>query len=102
MPAFLKTHARAATAATLAFAALGVFAGCGTKTVETDDVQNEIKDKLKEQQGVEVENVKCPDDMEAKKGKEYTCDLEAQGQKLKVKVTMTNDDGNFEFQVIGA
>ena len=98
MPAVLTNHTRAVTAAVLACGALGLTA-CGTKTVETGDVEKEISTKLEEQQGVKPDKVECPEDMEAKKGKKYTCTLTAEGQELKTEVTMTDDDGKFEFEV---
>lgn len=98
MPALLKNNARGAIVAALACAGLGVFAGCGEKTVETGDVQNEITDKLKEQ-GIEASDAKCPDDMKAKKDETYKCTVKIEGQEREIELRMTNDDGNFEFQL---
>jgi uncharacterized lipoprotein len=101
MPALITNHARGAAAAALACAALGVLAGCGEKTLEKDSAQDEITEKLKAQ-GLSPKSVECPDDMTAKKGEVHECDLTApNGDKLKVKLTMLDDDGKFEFEVQG-
>jgi hypothetical protein len=101
MPALVTTHARGAAAAALACAALGVLAGCGEKTLEKDSAESEITDKLKDQ-GLTAKSVECPDDMKAKKGEVHECDLTApNGEKLKVKLTMLDDDGKFRFEVQG-
>ena len=99
MPALPFLHRRAA-AATLACASLGLLAGCGTKTLEKDDAEQEISKKVEELRNVKPKSVECPDDMEAKKGKKHTCKLTApNGDVLDVKLTMLDDDGKFEFEV---
>jgi hypothetical protein len=92
------TTFRKAMAAALAVAAIGGMAACGEKTLDTADAEDEIADKLKTQ-GVEATDVKCPDDMTAKKDKTYTCKAKAGGQDVNVKLTMLDDDGRFQFQL---
>ena len=87
-------HLRRGLAAVLAAGAL-VAAGCGEKTVDTGEAEEEISDKVFERTKVRVD-VSCPDDMKAKKGETYRCELEEDGEKLGVLITMTDDDGGFK------
>ena len=89
------------TTATLVALALAVsLAACGDKTLDTADAEDEISDKLQEQGRPKPDKVECPDDMTAKKGKTYTCKLTAGDDELDVKLTMLDDDGRFEFEVV--
>jgi DNA-binding transcriptional regulator WhiA len=90
-------HLRRATCAAFVAGAL-VAAGCGEKTLDTGDAEDKISDSIFEQRNVRVD-VNCPDDMKAKKGETYRCELEEGGQQLGVTITMTDDDGGFRFKV---
>lgn len=88
---------RRGLAAALAAGAL-VAAGCGEKTLDTSDAEKKISDSIFDQRKVRVD-VSCPDDMKAKEGETYRCEIEEGGQKLGVTITMTDDDGGFRFEV---
>ena len=90
-------HLRRGLLAALAAGVL-VAAGCGDKTVDTGDAEKKISDSIFDQRNVRVD-VSCPDDMKAKKGETYRCEVEEDGQKLGVTLTMTDDDGGFRFEV---
>ena len=80
-----------------------VGAGCGTKTLNTDNVETEIKRGLTEQTGTNVKSVDCPDDVEAKKGENFECEATSDaGQKQRVKVTQLDDDGNVRWSAQGS
>ena len=94
------TTLRRTFAAALAIGAMGALAACGEKTLDTDDAEKEIADKIEQQRNVRPKTIECPDDMTAKKGETYTCTLTApNGDELDVKLTMLDDDGKFEFEV---
>jgi DNA-binding transcriptional regulator WhiA len=90
-------HLRRGLVAALAAGAL-VGAGCGDKTLDTDDAEKKISDSIFEQRKVRVD-VSCPDDMKAKDGETYRCKLKEGGQELGVTITMTDDKGGFRFEV---
>ena len=72
-------------------------AGCGEKTVDSAELEGELKDQLGADAGVEPRSVAFPDDIEAEKGKKFDCTLTApNGDQVRVEVTLTNDEGGFE------
>jgi uncharacterized protein DUF4333 len=88
--------------ASLLIAAAGVLAiaatGCGTKTLNDGELQDELVKQLAPQGGVDPKDISvaCPDDQEVKKGRTFDCELTApDGSKAKIVVTLTNDDGGF-------
>ena len=85
------------TIAAAAFAGAAVLAGCGDKTIDTGELESELKSQLGADAGVEPKSVECPDDIEAEKGKKFDCTLTApNGDEVRVEVTLTNDKGGFE------
>jgi hypothetical protein len=88
------------TRSTLTLAALvgaAALAGCGEKTIESGELESELKSQLGADAGVEPKSVECPDDIKAEKGKKFDCTLTApNGDEVRVEVTLTNDDGGFE------
>ena len=85
------------TAAAAALTAVAAIAGCGEKTIETGELEGELKKQLGADAGVEPKSVECPDDIKAEKGKKFDCTLTApNGDEVRVEVTLTNDDGGFE------
>ena len=82
--------------ALLALAAL--VAGCGTKTLKKGEIEGFVEKTAKEQ-GVAVDSVDCPDDVEAKKGESFECKVKATGGKeADISVQQTSDDGNVRVQ----
>ncbi|MFN8161032.1 MAG: DUF4333 domain-containing protein [Solirubrobacterales bacterium] len=91
------------------FAALAVAAlvpaalaigGCGTKTLNTDDVQSSISSGLAQKTGTKPKSVDCPGDVKAEKGGTFTCTLTApDGSEATVKVTQLDSDGHIRYYV---
>ena len=72
---------------------------CGTATVDTNQVQQSISNKLVQLRGVRPKSVACPQSMESKKGKTYRCTITAPaGGTIGVTVTMEGQ-GRFHFAV---
>lgn len=83
--------------ATATLAATAALAGCGQQTIETSELEAELKSQLGADAGVEPRSVECPDDIEAEKGRKFDCTLTApNGDEVRVEVTLTNDEGGFE------
>jgi len=60
----------AGVAAVLALAA----AGCGESTIDQDDVVNLVQKQLAND-NLKAKSVECPDDVEAKEGETFKCDV---------------------------
>jgi hypothetical protein len=70
-------------------------AGCA-KTLDSGDLEKELKTQLGKDAGATPKSVSCPDNIEVKKGKKFDCTLIApNGDKVTVNVTLTNDNGGF-------
>jgi hypothetical protein len=96
---------RWAATAGLAIVAGVTLAACGTSTIDNADLETKLRDQLSQDAGVDPTNVKvsCPSDQEAKKGNTFNCDLTApNGDKVVVKVTLTNDEGGYNAEVVEA
>ncbi|HWV87255.1 MAG TPA: DUF4333 domain-containing protein [Capillimicrobium sp.] len=77
--------------------ALGV-AACGDKTIDHEDLQETLGTQLSQQAGVDPAqvSVSCPEGQEVEQGNEFDCELTApNGDKVRVIVTLTDDDGGF-------
>lgn len=75
-----------------------VAGGCGTKTIDTGDLEDKLAKELAPQGGVKPDQIKvdCPDDQKAEKGKSFDCTLTAPDKSTaKIVVTLTNDSGHF-------
>jgi hypothetical protein len=67
---------------------LGAIA-CGTSVVSKDEVATTATKALQEQ-GVQVENMTCPDDLQAAVGKTLRCEFTTGGQPVDAVVTVTS------------
>jgi len=77
-----------------------VLAGCGTKTVQGSEVSKRISEGLHRQVGQRPDQVKCPDQVEAKAGKKARCTIVASdGSEVGLTVTMKDDKGKFDYAV---
>ena len=74
--------------------------GCGgADTLDTAELENELRVQLSNDAGVNPDDVtvNCPDNIETRAGREFDCELTApNGDLVAVQVTLTDDDGNFE------
>jgi hypothetical protein len=93
------SRSRARAGALLAVCALGgiALAGCGTKTIDNDDLQSKVVSLIGGKAGLDVKDLeaKCPADQKVEKGHTFTCTLtsKSDGSQVKVVVTETNDEG---------
>lgn len=72
-----------------------VVAGCGTTSVDTDKGEAFITKAITEQVGARVKSVKCPENVTAKKGDRFTCDVTgADGSTGDAVVTQQDDKGS--------
>jgi hypothetical protein len=77
-----------------------LFAACGQKTLDSNELETELSSQLGMQAGVRPRSVACPDDIEAERGRKFDCTLTApNGETVRVEVTLTNDDGGFRARV---
>jgi hypothetical protein len=75
-------------------------AGCGTKTLDTSQIETQLKTKLAG--NAPLKSVDCPSSVDAKKGGKFTCTATAaSGNKYTVNVTQTDDNGHVTAQVAG-
>jgi hypothetical protein len=93
-----RARIRLALLAAATLAALGLVA-CGTKTIDSEDLEQQLTEQLSADAGVNPDDVsvECPDDIEAEEGREFDCTLTApNGDEVRVEVTLTDDEGGFE------
>lgn len=92
---------RLVTTLTLAALALAApLAACGTETIDTGKVEDEVVKGIEEQTDAENVTVECPDDVDAKKGDTFECDVSATGSRgAKVTVEQTSDDGHIRWRL---
>ena len=84
----------------VAGAASLAIAGCGESTLDTDEIESEIKPSVEDQTGTKDVAISCPEDVKAEEGAEFECDLTAEGGiKAKVEVTQEDDNGNVHWKI---
>jgi hypothetical protein len=94
----MTTHAVVAVPIALA-AAVGL-AACGKTTIDTGSAERSISENIQKQLGQKPKSVKCPSEIEAKKGGTFTCTVTAaDGSKATIKATQTDDNGHFNFSI---
>jgi hypothetical protein len=72
------------------------------ETVDKNQVASVISDKLTQQAGRKPDSITCPDNLKGVVGATLRCQLNDQGQKYGISVTVTNVDAgdvNFDFKV---
>jgi Domain of unknown function (DUF4333) len=81
-----------------ACAVLAIATACGTKTLNADTAEAEIKQGLERQVRADVRAVDCPDGVKAKKGNHFTCQATGRdGTKATIVVDQTNDEGGIHY-----
>jgi hypothetical protein len=76
--------------------------GCGGETVDSGQMEEDLRTQLSDQAGVNAEDVSvdCPDDQDAEEGNKFDCTLTApNGDEVTVNVTITNGGDSFEAEV---
>lgn len=81
-------------------AAVSLLAGCGTRTVEGQELEGKITTSLERQVGERPDAIECPNEVDAKKGTKARCIIKASdGSEIGLNVTMTDDEGAFDYEV---
>ncbi len=93
-----RTRRRVALAAAAALAG-GLTSGCGTETLDSSQVEREIKEGIEKQSGPGTIQVECPDDVEKEAGGRFTCTARTPGAEAPVEVVQRNDEGNIRWEV---
>ena len=92
---------RAALSAGLALVLLGLGA-CGDAKLDTDRAEAAIRSGITRQTGVKIDSVRCPDEVEARKGDTFRCLASASnGQRARVEVTQRDDEGAVSWRLVG-
>jgi hypothetical protein len=74
---------------------------CGESMLDTGNIEDEIAPQLAQDTGTKDVEISCPDDVEAKKGEDFECDVTAPGGvESKVTVTQEDDDGNVSWELV--
>lgn len=83
-----------APAATTAVALL--LAGCGTPSIDRDDLEQDVAETLSEQVGVDGEGpeVSCPEDLSGAVGESVRCEVGVGADQVPVEVVVTGVDGS--------
>ena len=84
---------RGLAVAAMATALLFGATACGTSVVDKDEVATTVASAL-QGQGVQVENMTCPEDMEAVVGKTMRCEFTTGGQPVDAVVAVTSVEGS--------
>ena len=75
-------------------------AACGDKTIDTGSAEKSISENITQQGLPKPKSVDCPDEIKAEKSGKFTCTLTtANGSKVKVNATQTDDNGRFNFDI---
>ena len=92
--------ARAPLALGLALAAAAVGA-CGQSKIDTERAEAAIRAGITRQTGVKIDSVRCPDEVEARKGETFRCLARASnGQRARVEVTQRDDEGSVSWRLV--
>jgi hypothetical protein len=67
-----------------------------TKVFDQTALQAGVTQVLTRDYGHQVSGVSCPAALEVTNGAKFTCDATVDGEKVKVPITVTSDDGNYE------
>ncbi|MCH1865416.1 DUF4333 domain-containing protein [Nocardioides sp. CFH 31398] len=91
---------RTAGAVVLAGVLVGALAGCG-RTVDEDDVVDEVSAVVEDASGSAPDGVDCPDALDAEEGATTTCEVSVDGTTYDTDVEVTGVEGDSaEFDVI--
>lgn len=75
------------------------FGACGTSMVNVGNVETGMADQIKKDTGAENVKVTCPEEVEAKTGGTFKCDVDADGNKASFTVTQKDDQGNVRWEL---
>jgi hypothetical protein len=87
---------RAACTLVVTVTLVALAAGCGSDTIDADQVEQDIEQDLSTATA-RIESISCPDDVEKEKGATFQCDARLSGGgKAKVDVKQTTAAGGYE------
>lgn len=93
--------ARASLAACLVLASAGLTA-CGEAKLDTDKAESAIRSGITRQTGVKIATVRCPEEVEARRGETFRCvAVASNGQRARVEVRQRDDEGSVSWRLIG-
>ena len=94
---------RLAAGVACASLAASVLAGCGEKKLDTAKAESAIRADIARQTGLGIESVRCPDEVEAKRGGRFRCVATARsGDRGSVRVTQRDDHGTVTWKLAGS
>ena len=74
---------------------LRVWPRAGSAKLDTDRAESAIRSGITRQTGVKIDTVRCPEDVEARRGETFRCVARASnGQRARVEVTQRDDEGS--------
>ena len=92
----MRGATRLSVAAALAALAL---VGCSA-TIDTDDLEDQIKQGVEAQTDAQVSSVECPEDVAPEAGATFECTATADdGSTATITVTQKDDQGNVDWEV---
>jgi hypothetical protein len=95
------TFARTSLATGLALVVVGLGA-CGDAKLDTDRAEAAIQAGITRQTGVKIDSVRCPGEVEARKGDTFRCLARASnGQRARVEVTQRDEEGAVSWRLVG-
>jgi hypothetical protein len=84
--------------------AIAFLAGaCSGSTMTESEAEAQIKAALENDDGLTIDEVDCPDDISAEVDETMTCEVTAEGETAKVKMTITSVEGDtakFDVEVV--
>ncbi len=82
-------------------AAVVILGGCSLKKqIDTDRAEAEIKRDLAAQTGAPLRSVRCPDEVDAKKGARFSCTaIAGDGSRIPIRVTQTDGNGGVRWRI---
>ena len=87
--------------------ALGLASGCsaevstGSNDLDISKLESTIASGMQEQLGLDGKpTVTCPESVPIQQGNVFTCTAELNGDRVDVKVTQTDDQGNVNWEVV--
>ena len=93
--------ARAFLPTGLAVVVVGL-AACGEPKLDTEKAESAIRSGITRQTGVKIDSVRCPDDVEARRGETFRCvALASNGQRARVEVRQRDDEGSVSWRLVG-
>jgi hypothetical protein len=98
VPAGVSMRGAVLAVGVVAAASLGA---CGQARLDTGEAESAIRAGITRQTGVKIDSVRCPDEVEARRGDTFRCvAVASNGQRARVAVTQRDDEGNVSWQLV--